>query len=60
MTKRERQNRIIELISEREIDTQDELTSILASEGIKATQATVSRDINELKISKIPTGDGRQ
>ncbi len=60
MTKRERQTRIIELISEREIDTQDELTSILASEGYKVTQATVSRDINELKISKIPTGDGRQ
>jgi len=60
MTKRERQLRIVDIIAEREIDTQDELTAILISEGYKVTQATVSRDINELKISKIQTGNGRQ
>lgn len=60
MTKRERQTRIIEMIGEYEIDTQEELTKRLTEEGYKVTQATVSRDINELRISKIPTGDGRQ
>lgn len=60
MTKRDRQNRIVDLIGERDIDTQDELTELLKKEGYKVTQATVSRDINELKISKIPAGEGRQ
>lgn len=60
MTKRERQARIIDMINELTIDTQEELARRLNEEGFKVTQATVSRDINELKLSKIPTGDGRQ
>lgn len=60
MTKRERQARIVDMINEFEIDTQEELSRRLNEEGFKVTQATVSRDINELKLSKIPTGDGKQ
>lgn len=60
MTKKERQARLIDLIAEREIDTQEELVTILNEEGFNVTQATVSRDINELKISKVPAGEGRQ
>ena len=60
MTKKERQSRIIDLIREKDIDTQEELCNILKSEGYDVTQATVSRDINELKIKKVPAGNGRQ
>lgn len=60
MTKRERQARIFDMINEADIDTQEELARRLNEEGFKVTQATVSRDINELKLSKIPTGDGGQ
>jgi transcriptional regulator of arginine metabolism len=60
MNKRERQSRILELIENEDIETQEELAEILNKEGYSVTQATVSRDINELKISKVPTGGGRQ
>lgn len=60
MTKRDRQTRIIDMIAEYEIETQEELTKRLQEEGYKVTQATVSRDINELKISKVQTGNGKQ
>ena len=46
-----RQNKIIELISNNEIETQEELADMLMSEGHNVTQATVSRDIRELKLS---------
>ena len=39
--------------------TQEELAEALRSEGFAVTQATVSRDIRELKLSKLPAGDGR-
>ena len=55
-----RQNKIIELISNNEIETQEELADMLMSEGHNVTQATVSRDIRELKLSKVSTEDGRQ
>lgn len=58
--KRERQNRILELIEEKEIETQEELVEILKSEGFNITQATVSRDINELQLSKLPCGNGKR
>lgn len=60
MTKRERQTRIIELIGEFDIDTQEELCRRLQEDGYQVTQATVSRDINELRLSKISTTEGRQ
>ena len=56
--KRIRQEKILELISKHEIDTQDELIDRLRESGFEVTQATVSRDIRELKISKMTTGKG--
>ena len=50
--KNERQARILEIISKHEIKTQEEITARLQSEGFKATQATVSRDLRELKLTK--------
>ena len=43
-----------------EIETQEELAERLIEAGYAVTQATVSRDIRELKLSKVPMGDGRQ
>lgn len=56
--KRKRQEKLLELISRYEIDTQDELIARLRENGFDVTQATVSRDIRELKISKMTTGKG--
>lgn len=55
-----RHNKIIELISNNEIETQEELADMLMEEGHNVTQATVSRDIRELKLSKVSTEDGKQ
>ncbi len=57
--KKERRNEILRLIREHEIGTQEELAQYLKEEGYDVTQATVSRDIRELKLSKISYG-GRQ
>ena len=46
---------IIDLINKYEIDTQEELTNRLQNAGFKVTQATVSRDIRELKLTKVYT-----
>ncbi len=56
--KRLRQEKMLELVSKYEIDTQDELIDRLRESGFEVTQATVSRDIRELKISKMTTGKG--
>ena len=56
--KRIRQEKLLELISKYEIDTQDELIDRLRESGFEVTQATVSRDIRELNISKMTTGKG--
>ncbi|MBO7274140.1 MAG: arginine repressor [Clostridia bacterium] len=56
--KRIRQEKMLELISKYEIDTQDELIERLRESGFEVTQATVSRDIRELNISKMTTGKG--
>ncbi|NLL93407.1 MAG: arginine repressor [Clostridiales bacterium] len=48
-----RQRKIIELINNNEIDTQEELAALLQDAGFRVTQATVSRDIRELGITKI-------
>jgi transcriptional regulator of arginine metabolism len=53
-----RQIKIQELIRNRAVETQDELARLLQIEGIAVTQATVSRDIKELKLVKVPSGDG--
>ena len=57
--KTQRQQTIIKLISEFNIETQDELIEKLNSDGYKVTQATISRDIRELKISKVLGEDGK-
>ncbi len=58
--KRRRHEKIIELIENYDIETQDELADRLQEEGFQTTQATVSRDIRELKLSKIPGKGGHQ
>ena len=55
--KRYRYNKIKDIVQSRSIETQEELAAAL-QEGIDVTQATVSRDIKELMLIKIPTGDG--
>ena len=58
--KKSRHLKIKELIEQYEIETQEELADKLREAGYAVTQATVSRDIRELKLSKVPMGDGKQ
>lgn len=58
--KKSRHAKIVELIEKYDVETQEELADYLRESGFQVTQATVSRDIRELKLSKIPTGDGKQ
>ena len=58
--KTNRQSKIIEIIQKNEVETQDELSALLEKDGFRVTQATVSRDIRGLKLTKIPTASGRQ
>ena len=53
-----RQTKIMELIKNRDVDTQEELLLLLRASGFECTQATVSRDIRELKIVKTSNGKG--
>ena len=55
-----RHAKIIELINTYQIGTQEELAEYLNKEGFKVTQATVSRDIRNLKLTKVPAENGRQ
>ena len=48
-----RHAKIIELISQYDIETQEELAEYLNNAGFKVTQATVSRDIRDLKLTKV-------
>ena len=56
--KTDRHKKILEVIDRYEVGTQEELAKILNDEGYNVTQATVSRDIKELRLIKIPAGDG--
>ena len=56
--KMHRQARVKEIVERVVIRTQDELAEALRGEGIDVTQATVSRDIKEMMLVKVPTGDG--
>ncbi len=58
--KRERHEVVVDLINKYDIETQEELAAYLRQEGFDVTQATVSRDIRELNLSKISAGNGRQ
>jgi transcriptional regulator of arginine metabolism len=57
--KARRQAKILELIRYSVVETQEDLALALGEQGIPVTQATVSRDIKELQLTKVPTGDGR-
>ena len=55
-----RHQKIMEIIASSEVETQEELAGLLKSAGFDVTQATVSRDIRQLNLRKIPTASGRQ
>lgn len=58
--KTRRQAKILELIQRNDVETQEELSAYLVREGFQVTQATVSRDIRELKLTKIAMDNGKQ
>ena len=55
-----RQAKILELIAKNEIETQEEIARLLNESGYNVTQATVSRDLRELKLTKVTVERGRQ
>ncbi len=57
--KSQRQKIIVELIRQNEIDTQEALMQKLLEMGIEVTQTTISRDIRDMNLIKVPTHDGR-
>lgn len=58
--KLERHSKIVELIGKHEIETQEDLAKKLNESGFRVTQATVSRDIRELKLTKVQGKSGKQ
>ena len=56
----QRHSKIVELIGKYEIETQEELAQKLNEAGFSVTQATVSRDIRELRLTKVPSENGKQ
>ena len=58
--KTKRHSKIVELINSYDIETQEELAQKLEEGGFVVTQATVSRDIRDLKLSKVVTANGKQ
>ena len=54
-----RQNVILEIISAQDVETQNQLMQCLAQRGVKSTQATLSRDIKELRLTKELSPSGR-
>ena len=57
--KKSRQGKVIEIIERYDVETQEELAAYLRDAGFQVTQATVSRDIRELKLIKVMTSDNR-
>lgn len=58
--KKKRQEKLKHIIEEYEMETQEDLADRLREAGFEVTQATVSRDIRELKLTKAPAGAGKQ
>ncbi len=58
--KQKRHLKILELIEKYDVETQEELLDMLEKAGFSVTQATVSRDIRELNLTKLAIGGGRQ
>jgi transcriptional regulator of arginine metabolism len=59
MNKGQRHIKILEAIEKHELETQDDIVTFLRNGGYDVTQATVSRDIKELSLVKVPMHDGR-
>jgi transcriptional regulator of arginine metabolism len=57
-TKRERHAVILELIDGRSVATQEDLRRLLKQRGLDVTQSTLSRDVHELRLARVPTADG--
>lgn len=58
MDKKQRQRAILKIISAQEVETQEQLGELLEQAGFPTTQATISRDMRELKIRKGMSGGG--
>lgn len=56
--KAKRQQEILRIIEEQDVDTQDQLLAELRARGVQSTQATISRDIKELRLVKELSGGG--
>ncbi len=56
--KNQRQHRIVQILKQESVASQDHLVELLAAEGVSTTQATVSRDLDDLGAVKVPTGGG--
>ena len=56
--KNDRQTAVLQIIEETAVETQEQLLRLLAERGVKCTQATVSRDIKQLHLLKVPDGQG--
>lgn len=57
-SKRERQHAILELIGTREIGSQEELRQLLHKQGWEVTQSTLSRDLRDLRVARVPSPEG--
>jgi transcriptional regulator of arginine metabolism len=58
VSKRERQHAILELIGTREIGSQEELRQLLHKQGWDVTQSTLSRDLRDLRVARVPSPEG--
>jgi len=58
MAKQKRHDAILRLIRRHRVGSQEKLRALLAGKGIEVTQATLSRDLRELRIVKVPSADG--
>lgn len=59
MSKRERQRQILDVIRANRVSSQESLREILLERGTEVTQATLSRDLRELRLVKVPGADGQ-
>ncbi len=56
--KNQRQHRIAQMLRQESVSSQDHLVDLLTAQGVAVTQATVSRDLDDLGAVKVPTGGG--
>jgi len=58
MSKRQRHDQILEVLKEHRVTSQEALRELLLAKGTEVTQATLSRDMRELRLVKVPAADG--